>query len=157
MSGRRRAILGGLIGLLILTISCATSKAASSEPQLASVTRVGGRGYPYGASDAGPWQPLTRVAETADYGYTEARPIKCGGGPAGERQYLNSLRGPQGQVLQHERAGSCCHFDMPSSEFGGMLDVYDVTWDGGAKPVQLYLNMYESEELLIPRGLTGRK
>ena len=157
MSGRQRGLAVGLVGLLILTTSCASSKASATEPQLASATRVGGRGYPFGASDAGAWQPLTKAAASSDYGYTEAHPIQCGGGPAGERQYLNSLRGPQGQVLQYERAGSCCHFAIPDSEVGGMLDVYDVTWEGAAKPLQLYLNMYETGEMLVPVGLTARK
>jgi hypothetical protein len=156
---RRRKPVWSCVGLAagILFASGCSSSRSTPEPQLTSVTRVGGHGSPYGSSDAGAWQPLTKTADSRAYGYTEGNPVKCGGGPAGERRYLNSLRGPKGEIIQYERAGSCCGFDTPNSEIGGMLDVFDVTWPGATKPVQLYLNMYDTAELLVPVGLTARK
>jgi hypothetical protein len=145
------------LGLLTVSVACSSSKPPATEPELTSLTAVGGHGSPYGMSDTGPWQPLTKTGGSKDYGYTETDPIKCGNGPAGERRYLNSLRGPQGQVIQYERAGSCCGFDTPNSEIGGMLDVFNVTWEGAKKPIQLYLNMYDSAELFVPLGMTARK
>ena len=38
-----------------------------------------------------------------------------------------------------------------------MLDVFNVTWEGAKKPIQLYLNMYDSEELFVPVGMAARK
>ena len=96
----RVAISLSLAAIGLLGSACASSKGSAQQPSLTSLTRVEGRGYPFGSSDAEPWRPLTKTATSRDYGYTEANPIKVGGGSAGERRYLNSLRGPQGQVIQ---------------------------------------------------------
>lgn len=83
------------------------------------------------------------------YGYTREEPIKVGGGPRAEHTYLQRLRGPQGQQLRYERRGSV-HAPPP---VGGLLDMYEVTYDGLEKPLTLYLDMYHTEELRAPDGL----
>jgi hypothetical protein len=96
-----------------------------------------------------PAPPLSR----SGYGYSEADPIKVGGGPQGEEEYLRHLRGPQGQPVRFQRDGSCCAFETPNSGFGGgMLDMYLVTYEGLPSPVTLYLNMYDREEPRAPEG-----
>ncbi len=91
--------------------------------------------------------------EPSGYGYTPEDPIKVGGGPQGEREYLRLLRGPEGQPLRFHRRGSCCGFQDASLPLGGgMLDMYEVTYEGLEKPVTLYLDMYRREE---PRAPTG--
>ena len=95
----------------------------------------------------------TPTQEPSGYGYTQEDPIKVGGGPAGEQEYLRHLRGPEGQKLRFERLGSCCGFEDSSLPFGGgMLDMYEVTYEGLRKPVTLYLDMYRRVE---PREPTG--
>ncbi|HEY0097296.1 MAG TPA: hypothetical protein VGB96_23420, partial [Archangium sp.] len=91
--------------------------------------------------------------EPSGYGYTPEDPIQVGGGPSGEHEYLQHLRGPEGQRLRFHRLGSCCGFKDPSLPFGGgLLDMYEVTYEGLASPVRLYLDMYRRQE---PRAPTG--
>ena len=91
--------------------------------------------------------------EPSGYGYTPEDPIKVGGGPSGEHEYLQHLRGPEGQRLRFERLGSCCGFEDPSLPFGGgLLDMYEVTYEGLRSPVTLYLDMYRRQEPRAPAG-----
>ncbi|NVJ01610.1 hypothetical protein HV824_26315 [Myxococcus sp. AM009] len=76
-----------------------------------------------------------------------------GGGVDGEHEYLQHLRGPQGQKVRYERRGSCCAFESEGSPFGaGMLDVYIVSYEGLEEPVMLYLNMYDRKDPRAPEG-----
>ena len=98
------------------------------------------------------------VAET--YGYEESNAIRVGGenynqGPLYERQYLDRLTGPNGEKITYHRTGSCCGFETENGIQGyGMLDKYEVSYDGLEKPVILYLNMYDPHEgtPIAPRG-----
>jgi hypothetical protein len=88
--------------------------------------------------------------------------VKVGGarenaGPKNERRFLNGLRGPNQEVLQYYRAGSCCPFNTPNGVFAnsGMLDIYKVYWTGGTDTLTIYINMYDKGDLEIPVGLTG--
>ncbi|MFY0529634.1 hypothetical protein ACN28I_42875 [Archangium gephyra] len=95
----------------------------------------------------------TPAQEPSNYGYTPENPIKVGGGPDGEHEYLQHLRGPEGQQLSYNRLGSCCGFEDASLPFGGgMLDMYEVTYEGLEKPVTLFLDMYRREEPRAPSG-----
>ena len=92
----------------------------------------------------------------ASYGYTDKNPIEVGGvldGPIKERDFLNSLLGPNGEQVTYERSGSCCPFKTQSSPFGvGMLDRYAVSYEGNKAPVILYINMYKKSKLSAPIG-----
>ena len=92
----------------------------------------------------------------ATYGYKEKNPVKVGGfdnGPSNERNYLNSLTGPNGEKVFFNRNGSCCQFDTKNSPFGsGMLDVYTVYYEGIKDTAKLYLNMYDKGSLKAPVG-----
>mgnify|MGYP001462184287 CR=1 FL=1 len=95
------------------------------------------------------------VSEDETYGYQQSNPIKVGGGPSREREYLNLLRGPNGEAVRFSRDGSCCGFATPNSPFGGgMLDIYSVWIGDRAEPVKLYLNMYDYEQPKAPKGFT---
>jgi hypothetical protein len=76
------------------------------------------------------------------YGYTPEDPIRVGGGVRGQHEYLQRLRSPQGQQVRYERRGSCSC--PPPAE--GLLDMYEVTYDGLQKPVTIYLDMYHRED-----------
>jgi len=81
------------------------------------------------------------------YGYSPEEPIKLGGGVRDQHEYLQRLRGPTGQQLRYVRRGCC------SPPFtGGVLDMYEVTYDGLQKPVTLYLDMYHREDPRAPAG-----
>jgi hypothetical protein len=93
-----------------------------------------------------------------DYGYSANNPIKTGGGPKGERAFLNRLAGPNGEPVRYQRLGSCCSFSTPNGIMGGgLLDRYEVWIEGQPQPKILYLNMYDFEEPKIPKGFTERK
>jgi hypothetical protein len=88
------------------------------------------------------------------YGYTEANPISTGDGPSGERAYLNRLTGPNGEKIQYSRIGSCCPFKTKNGllDNTGMLDKYEVTYEGLGRKIILYLNMYDKGEMVAPKG-----
>jgi hypothetical protein len=104
---------------------------------------------------------LTRVASSRTYGYSEREPVLLGGegpetGPQRSRRYLNSLRGPNGELVSYERIGSCCHFETKNSAFGsGMMDKYALSYEGLSGTLVLFINMYDPGEPLIPQGLTA--
>lgn len=95
------------------------------------------------------------------FGRSPETPILVGGlsgqsGPASERAYLDRLRGPNGEAVTYERNGSCCPFPTENSPFGdaGLLDVYEVRYEGARRPIILYLNMYDPapDTLRAPEG-----
>jgi hypothetical protein len=90
------------------------------------------------------------------YGYSESNPIKVGDGPSGERAYLDRLSGPDGQTVKYKRLGSCCPFKTRKGVIDntGLLDTYEVTYDGLQKNVILFFNMYDKGQLIAPKGFT---
>lgn len=102
---------------------------------------------------------LTGVSEDATYGFTQKNPIKVGGsiqgGAANERRYLNALLGPNGERIEYFRRGSCCGFKTPNGINGmGLLDAYEVKYQGLDKPIVLYVDMYDYGYLKAPKGFT---
>jgi hypothetical protein len=107
-----------------------------------------------------PPMSLNKHAESANYGYSEKVPVAVGGGfSEGEHnvyRYLNALAGPQGQIIHYTRVGTCCAFKTPGARFDGtgLLEVYEVTYEGLPKPHRLYFNWYGAADPQIPVGLT---
>lgn len=112
------------------------------------------------------FNPVTTACQVSldpTYGYTITNPIQVGEGlpgadesslltsslrgPVRERAYLDALRGPQGQTIQYSRRGSL-HGKT------AILDAYELTYPGLAKPIVLYLDMYYYGEPKAPVGLT---
>ena len=148
------------LALTIGTIACASGGVEpESPPPLAASTRVDGELYPSGQS-GGHSTVLRETAPNPDYGSSEA-PVPVGGlpgssGPGKELLFLNSLLGPQGQTIHFKRVGSCCKFETENSELGGgLLDVYEITYEGLDEPRTLYLNMYDPGPVYIPQGFTA--
>lgn len=100
---------------------------------------------------------ITQYSTDKTYGYTAKNPIMVGGmnqGPLNELRFLNALAGPNGEMLQYHRMGSCCPFNTENSTLGGgMLDQFSVTYEGLEKSLVLYLNMYDSDTMKVPVGL----
>lgn len=73
-------------------------------------------------------------------------------------RFLNALAGPKGEKLSFKKVETCCPFPTKHTEIGaGFLDVYELTWEGNAKPLRLYLNIYEKSVLMVPFGLTLKR
>lgn len=95
-------------------------------------------------------KPACEVATDGTYGYSEANAIQVGGSPlygaARQRRYLDTLRGPDGQVIQYKRAGQ---WRAPD---GTILDRYDITYEGLEKSITLFLDWYHFNTPLAPKG-----
>jgi hypothetical protein len=119
------------VAITLLIIGCSSSKSNSSDTTSSN-----------------------SVDET--YGYNEKNAIKVGGfdqGPKNERDYLNSLTGPNGEPVSFIRKGSCCDFKTNNSPLGiGLLDMYKVWYTGKKDTVLLYINMYDKGKLKAPKG-----
>jgi len=102
----------------------------------------------------------SKQASSDDYGFTETDPVLIGGGfSTGSHNiysFLNALRGPQGQKVHYTRLGSCCPFKTQNSPLGGtgLLELYEVTYDGLDQPRRLYFNWYDAKEPMIPVGFS---
>jgi hypothetical protein len=95
-----------------------------------------------------PWAGCP-ISRSKDYGYKPDKPIKVGGefldGPQREREYINALLGPGGEVVSFYRKGS-------ENKGSDILDVY-VIFFGGQKRI-LFLDMYHYEKPEAPFGMT---
>lgn len=106
---------------------------------------------------------LIKHAKDKNYGFEQDYPINLGFGLLHQREaniekYLNALQGPEGQKITYTQHGNCCPFPTDKSQLGsGMLEVYQITWEGNSDPIEIYLNTYEKGEVLIPIGLTAKK
>lgn len=147
-------------GLFVLSLSnCKSSKDGRS----AKITKIGGL-YDYGSPKVEQEFlndnrfRIKKESNDPTYGYTEGNPIMVGNaggsGPLNERRFLNALTGPNGEPVRYSRLGSCCHFKTKNGLFDdvGLFDKYRVTYEGLEKEVVLYINMYDSDVLMIPVG-----
>ena len=102
---------------------------------------------PTPGSSTGSAKSACPVSTDATYGYTQANPIRVGGGafggPPRERAYLDVLRGPNGQAIAYGRLGS--------TQSGSMiLDVFVIT--GLEKTVTLYV---DEDSYAVPQAPVG--
>ena len=134
--------------MLVARLAClgVLTLAACASPT--HVARV--RPQPMAASEQA-WQPDWPAQE--GYGFSPTEPIHVGGGPEGQHAFLDSLRGPEGQALAWRRLGSCCEFETPNSLMGlGLLDMYEVIYEGQERSAILYLDMYDAGPVEAPSG-----
>lgn len=140
-----RILLCTIISFFI--ISCSSTKRVSSSENQSSNSKE-------------PFK-ITSVSDDETYGYTEQNPIKVGGTPSGpenERRFLNALTGPNGEKVSFTRIGSCCPFKSPNGLMGGgLLDKYEVSYEGLSNPVILYINMYDKDILKAPKGFRHKE
>lgn len=98
---------------------------------------------------------LEAIAHDPAYGLDKIRPVQTGPGFVAEWRYLNALRGPRGEMVYYQRVGACCAFDTTDAERGkGFLDHYTLRYAGLEKPIDIYLNMFETGALLAPLGFS---
>lgn len=142
--------------------SATTATVASSPtPEILAVTTSAGKGRPWGRSDSDqPFGRLAGVATDPTYGLVQDNPVKVGGfSESNEAEFLNGLRGPEGQPVEYERVGSCCPFKTANAMIGdvGLLDAFRVTYAGQAQPAVIYIDFYDTDELQVPMGFSARK
>ena len=78
------------------------------------------------------------------YGLSLENPVRCGGGPAGERKYLSKLRCPNGQKVEFSRTGSMIRkggmFGIGAST--QPVDAYVVQCACGKHKITVFMDMY---------------
>lgn len=106
---------------------------------------------------------ITEYSKDPKYGYNKDYPVNIfyksiKNDSINQPRFLNALAGPKGEKITYRKLENCCPFPTKRNEMGvGMLDVYELSWEGLAKPVKLYLNIYEKGYVKVPVGLTLKK
>ena len=106
---------------------------------------------------------ITAFSKDKKYGYDADYPINVFfrntmNQTINQERFLNALAGPKGEKITFSKLESCCPFPTKRTDLGaGLLDVYELKWDGQKKPVKLYLNIYEKGILMVPVGLSLKK
>ena len=106
---------------------------------------------------------ITEFSKDKKYGYDADYPINLffqntRNEKLNQERFLNALAGPKGEKISFTKLESCCPFPTKRTDLGaGLLDVYELKWDGQKKPVKLYLNIFEKGVLMVPVGLSIKK
>ncbi len=106
---------------------------------------------------------IAEFSKDRKYGYDKDYPINIffentRNETINQQRFLNALAGPKGEKITYTKLESCCPFPTKRSEMGaGLLDVYELKWEGQKSPVILYLNIYEKGVLMVPFGLSLKK
>jgi hypothetical protein len=106
---------------------------------------------------------LTEYALDNKYGYDQDYPINLGFeneniSPKNIPYFFNALSGPNGEKISYEKINTCCPFPTKKNVMGaGTLDIYEVSIDGSAKKIILYINIYEKGRILCPKGFSIKK
>ena len=106
---------------------------------------------------------ITEYSNDKKYGYDKDYPINIFYGTTknetiNQQRFLNALAGPKGEKITYTKLESCCPFPAKRSDMGaGLLDVYELKWEGQKSPIILYMNIYEKGLLMVPVGLTLNK
>ncbi|MBB1194978.1 2-dehydro-3-deoxyphosphooctonate aldolase [Flavobacterium sp. SOK18b] len=106
---------------------------------------------------------ITEYSTDKKYGYNKDYPVNIffnntNNETINQERFINALAGPRGEKINFTKLESCCPFPTKRSDMGaGLLDVYELKWDGQKKPILLYLNIYEKGVIKVPVGLTLKK
>lgn len=101
---------------------------------------------------------LTEISKDSKYGYHENYPVNLGFLPIqtaeiNVKRYFGALTGPNGEQLTFRKVDSCCPFPSQKNDMGaGILDIYEVSWQGLEKPKVIYINLYERGSIIAPQG-----
>ena len=142
------------IALLIFTASCVSTK---------STLKNVDDNAPFPILTKDNTFVITEYSKDKRYGYDKDYPINIfffntKDETINQQRFLNALAGPKGEKITYTKLESCCPFPTKRSEMGaGLLDVYELQWEGQRNPVTLYLNIYEKGVLMVPIGLSLKK
>ena len=100
-----------------------------------------------------PLESRCTVSTDPTYGLTADNPVRIGGGSSGmavrQRQYLDAVRGPGGEVVSYNTRGSRM-VKLPAGET--IIDSYPVTLQGTGQTVTVYLDGYHYAPPVAPKG-----
>jgi hypothetical protein len=105
---------------------------------------------------------LTEVSSDKKYGYDQDYPVNLGFLPINSaeinvKRFFGALAGDNGQKVTYEKVDSCCPFPSLKNEMGaGIIDIYEVKWEGLKEPKRIYINLYEKGKVMAPQGFTIR-
>ena len=108
---------------------------------------------------------IKQISDDLEYGYIESKPImlgvyNCDNGADNRTKYFNALKGPNGEAISFKRIKSCCPFRTPNSQTVGadqkfgLLDVWEISYEGLKEPIIVYINLYDQGTSLAPIGFT---
>jgi len=106
---------------------------------------------------------ITAYSNDKKYGYDKDYPINLGFENEKKSEnnvgfYFNALTGNKGEKFTYKKIESCCPFPTKRNTMGaGSLDVYEITFEGNPKKIQLYINVFEKGKVLCPVGFTIKK
>ena len=106
---------------------------------------------------------ITEYSNNPKYAYNKDYPVNIfykstKDDSINQPRFLNALAGPNGEKITFKKLENCCPFPTKRNDIGvGMLDVYEITWEGLAKPLKIYINIYEKGYVTVPMGLTLKK
>ena len=106
---------------------------------------------------------ITAFSKDKKYGYDADYPVNLfykntTNETINQERFLNALAGPKGEKITYTKLQSCCPFPTKRTDLGaGLLDVYELKWEGQKKPAKLYLNIFEKGILMVPVGLSLKK
>ena len=106
---------------------------------------------------------ITEYSKDGKYGYDKDYPINIGfanekSGPKSVGYFFNALEGESHEKITYEKVDSCCPFPTKRSVMGGgILDIYEVKFEGKSKSVLLYINIYDKGKVLCPKGFLIKK
>jgi hypothetical protein len=149
---KTRLFLLAFIG--ILTVSCISTKSTLKNVDNNAPDLVLGKDNTF---------IITEFSTDKKYGYDKDYPVNLfykntKNDTINQQRFLNALAGPGGEQIKYKKVETCCPFPTKRNEMGaGLLDIYEITWSGQAKPVRLYLNIFEKGFLKVPVGFTLRK
>jgi hypothetical protein len=101
---------------------------------------------------------ITEISRDPKYGYDQDYPINIGFFPyptseINVQRYFGALTGPKGEKLTYNKVDTCCPFPSKKSDMGaGLLDIYEVRWEGLAEPLRIHINLYEKGGIIAPAG-----
>lgn len=106
-----------------------------------------------------PPEAFHMTSQDPSYGYRKNNPIELGGFLWGTKfegshiQYFEGLMGPNGEQVRVQRLGSCCEFiDSSMPMGGGLLDMYQLSYDGIPEPKVIYVNLYKFKKPMAPKN-----
>ncbi|MFP9100534.1 2-dehydro-3-deoxyphosphooctonate aldolase [Flavobacterium sp. RHBU_24] len=106
---------------------------------------------------------ITEISSDKHYGYDQDYPVNLGFLPAkmgdmNVKRYFGALTGPNGEAITYTKTESCCPFPTKNDAMGaGLLDIYEVSWNGLGKPKIIYINIYEKGAVKAPAGFGIKK
>ncbi|KOS05984.1 2-dehydro-3-deoxyphosphooctonate aldolase [Flavobacterium akiainvivens] len=106
---------------------------------------------------------ITEVSKDEKYGYDADYPVNLGfmkfeTAEINVKRYFGAITGPNGEQVSYNKVDVCCPFPTEKYNMGaGMLDIYEVTWQGLAAPKRIYINLYEKGQILAPQGFAVKK